>query len=247
MTFDMIAFKFFQIFLCPSAFLFILLAIGAILFKKKAGRILIIISLIAFYLFSITPVADFILSPLENKYQAYNSQEEAENIVLLISGVKEGEMSFPSKLTEPSLYRALEAVKIYFKMEKKPKIIISGSNPISSSRKPGEEISKFIQTLNVPSEDIILEQNSKNTYQAAVEVEKIIKQSSFILTTSAYHLPRSMYIFKKQGMSPIPAPGDFMKESGYSLFDFFPDPRNLRKSDLCFHEYFGLLYYWLRY
>ena len=243
----MIAFKFFQIFLCPSTFLFILLITGVVLFKKKAGRILIIVSLIIFYLFSITPIADFVISPLENKYQAYDFQDEAENIVLLISGVRKGNMSFPSKLAESSLYRALEAVKIYFKMVEKPKIIISGSSPVSFSQKPGEEIAKFIQTLNVPLEDIILEQNSKNTYQAAIEVKKIIGQSSFILTTSAYHMPRSMYVFEKQGLSPIPAPGDFMKESDYDLFDFFPDPRNLRKSDLCFHEYFGLLYYWIRY
>ncbi len=247
MTLNMAVFKFFQVFLYPSTFLFILLAIGAVLFKKRAGRILIIISLIAFYLFSITPVADFIISPLENKYQAYDSQDEVENIVLLISGVKRGNMSLPSKLTESSLYRALEAVKIYFKMEGKPKIIISGSDPLSSTRRPGEEIAKFIQTLNVLSEDIILEQNSKNTYQAAVEVEKMINQSPFILTTSAYHMPRSIYIFEKQGLSPTPAPGDFMEEGDYGLFDFFPDPRNLRKSDISFHEYFGLLYYWLRY
>jgi len=243
----MIVFKFFQMFLSPIVFLFILLIIGTVFFKKKIGRILIIVSLIIFYLFSITPVADFIISPLENRYQSYDSQDKVENIVLLISGVKRGNISLPSKLNSSSLYRALEAVKIYFKVDGEPKIIISGSDPISSSQKPGEEIAKFIQTLNVPSEDIILEQNSKNTYQAAVEVEKIIKQSSFILTTSAYHMPRSVYIFKKQGLSPIPAPGDFLREDRYNLFDFFPSSVNLKKSSLGIYEYFGLLYYWLKY
>lgn len=55
-----------------------------------------------------------------------------------------------------------------------------------------------------------------------------------------------MAIFQKMGMNPIAAPADFKREKKYDILDFFPDARNLRNSDLAFHEYFGILWYKLR-
>ena len=245
----MMVFEIFQMFLLPGVFIFVLLISGLIFFvlRKKVGKILIIASIIFYYFFSISPVADLVISPLENQYKNKEQRlSDVENIVLLIGGVKKGDLPISSKLGESSLFRTVKAVEIYFQAEHKPTIIISGSDPISSSSRPAEEIAKFIQSFDIPKENILLEEKSKNTYQSAQEIKKIIGDESFILITSAYHLPRSVYIFRKMGLDPIPVPADFKAEENYNILDFFPDPGNLKKCDLAFHEYFGLLYYHLR-
>ena len=245
----MMVFEIFQMFLLPGVFIFVLLISGLVFFvlRKKIGKILIIAAIIFYYFFSISPVADLVISPLENQYKNKEQRlSDVENIVLLIGGVKKGDLPISSKLGESSLFRTVKAVEIYFQAEHKPTIIISGSDPISSSSRPAEEIAKFIQSFNVSKENILLEEKSKNSYQSAKEIKKIISDESFILITSAYHLPRSVYIFRKMGLDPIPVPADFKAEENYNIFDFFPDPGNLKKCDLAFHEYFGLLYYHLR-
>jgi len=245
----MMVFKIFQMFLLPGVFIFVLLISGLVFFvlRKKIGKILIIAAIIFYYFFSISPVADLVISPLENQYKNKEQRlSDVENIVLLIGGVKKGDLPISSKLGESSLFRTVKAVEIYFQAEHKPTIIISGSDPISSSSRPAEEIAKFIQSFNVSKENILLEEKSKNSYQSAKEIKKIIGDESFILITSAYHLPRSVYIFRKMGLDPIPVPADFKAEENYNILDFFPDPGNLKKCDLAFHEYFGLLYYHLR-
>ena len=245
----MMVFEIFQMFLLPGVFIFVLLISGLVFFvlRKKIGKILIIAAIIFYYFFSISPVADLVISPLENQYKNKEQRlSDVENIVLLIGGVKKGDLPISSKLGESSLFRTVKAVEIYFQAEHKPTIIISGSDPISSSSRPAEEIAKFIQSFDIPKENILLEEKSKNSYQSAKEIKKIIGDESFILITSAYHLPRSVYIFRKMGLDPIPVPADFKAEENYNILDFFPDPGNLKKCDLAFHEYFGLLYYHLR-
>jgi len=245
----MIAFKIFQVFLLPSFFTPALIVSGLIFLKikKKAGWVLLVLGVILYYFFSITPVANLVIAPLEGRYKTQDwsvaVQEEIKHIVLLTGGVKSGELSLSSKLSESSLFRTVKAIEAYFELGNEPDFIISGSDPISPSSRPAQEMAKFAQSFGVPQKKIILEEKSKNTYQSAKEVKKIVGEDSFLLVTSAYHLPRSVYIFKKMELNPIPLPADFRVEKEYDVFDFFPQPKNLKKCDLAFHEYFGLIYY----
>ena len=69
-----------------------------------------------------------------------------------------------------------------------------------------------------------------------------------MLVTTASHIPRSMALFKKLGMNPIPSPIDhsIKDRHGLSLFSFFPSTGNLRKTELAIHEYIGMTWAKLR-
>lgn len=246
----MLMFKILQSLLTPSVFIFIFLLLGSFFsFKKrKIGIILILISAFSYFLFS-TAFADFLIMPLENHYEEI-SEEEIKNVnmlVLLTGGVKREDNPLNSQLSESTLSRAVGAAQIYFKKEGNLKIIISGSHPLSLVDSVGSLMSDFLVSLGISREDIVLEENSKNTYQSALELKEIIEEESFALVTSAMHMPRSVYVFEKVGLNPIPAPADFKMEKTLSILDILPDSDNLRKSDLAFHEYFGLIYYKIRY
>jgi uncharacterized SAM-binding protein YcdF (DUF218 family) len=95
--------------------------------------------------------------------------------------------------------------------------------------------------IGLDKEDLVLESLSKDTEDEARLVQKIVGDDRFVLVTSAFHMPRSVALFKKLGMKPLPAPtGHQVKErQGRSPAMVFPRADNLRKAEMAFHEYLG--------
>jgi|YelNatPaOPRAMG01_1025707.scaffolds.fasta_scaffold88954_1 uncharacterized SAM-binding protein YcdF (DUF218 family) len=244
----MIIVEFFQALILPSVFLFFLFLIGVVLIflkKKKSSIIILVISLSFYYFFSITPIADFLILPLERKY-SYPNQETIERpnfLVVLSGGVKGRNLSLPSVLGDSTLFRLNEALKIYSLRKKKPYIIVSGTSPIQEYSKEALFGANFLELYGIPKEKVSFEVFSKDTFEHAIELKKKIGNQEFLLITSAYHMPRAVYAFRKNGLNFIPVPTDYQAEKNYTLLDFLPQPKNLRKSNLAFHEYFGIIYY----
>jgi len=234
----MLFLKILEMFLLPSVFVLVLILIGIILiFRKKRGKlgkILIILGILLYYLFSITPVADLIISPLEKQYQPVQKEElnKADKIVLLLGG------------KESDVLRASEVLRLY---NLQSAIIISGRDPLSPKIEEAKEVKDFLVERGIPSENIILEDKSRTTKESAENLKNLVVEEPFFLVTSAYHMPRSMESFQKMGANPIAAPADFKIKESYDILDFFPDAQNLRNSDIALHEYFGILWYRLKY
>lgn len=242
----MILFKTLQMFLLPSVFVFLFILIGMVLVlksrKKKIGMLLIISGIIFYYLFSITPISDLILRPLENKYTQIEKEklEMSDKVVLLLGDF------------ESDILRASEIFRIYnqkLPMNNQPftTIIISGTDPLNPEGNEAEKVKEYLIERGVPEEIVVLENKSRTTVESAKNLKDMVGDAPFFLVTSAYHMPRSVEIFKKFGTSPISAPADFKIEKHYNVLDFFPTSGNLKKSDLAFHEYFGILFYRLKY
>jgi len=236
----MITFKVLQQFLLPSVFLFVLLIIGLILSSKRIGKIFVILSIFFYYIFSISPTADLIIYPLEGKYRQCRSY--IDTVVVLTGGVKKGDLPLTSRLNESTLYRAVEALRI-FENNKNVRIIISGRNPMNEKEREAVFVEEFMKRFGVPEENILVDTRSRNTRESAFNLKLSLRKKPFLLVTSAYHMPRALYIFRRYGTNPVPCPCDFKREKHYNILDFFPNPRNLRKCNLAFHEYFGILWY----
>jgi len=239
----MIIFKILQWFLVPSGFIFIFLIVGLILIfrkkrkLKKIGKIFLAVGVALFYIFSITPVADLILSPLENRYQPIEIEDldKANTVVLLLGG------------KESDVLRASEVLRIYNLQQMiynlQSTVIISGDDPLGTQKEEAKNLKAYLIERGISSENIILEDQSRNTKESAENIKKMTGKEPFFLVTSAYHMPRSMEVFKMVDAMSIAAPCDFKKENVYSVLDFFPDAKNIRNADLAFHEYFGIIFY----
>ena len=128
----LLLFKILQMFLLPTVFVFVLILIGLILIsrekRKNTGKWLIVIGLLFYYIFSITPTADLILKPLESQYSRIEENEIAlSDKIVLLSGAKE---------------RLGEVLRVYNKKlqlsGEKMEIIISGRYPLSLGRNEAE-------------------------------------------------------------------------------------------------------------
>jgi uncharacterized SAM-binding protein YcdF (DUF218 family) len=231
-------FKVFQEFLQPTVFVFVLILIGSFLLfwkrKQRIGKKLIILGAVLFYLFSITPVADLILKPLETRYGELKTEDfsRANMAVLLLGG------------GDSDILRASEVLRISHMTNHGIKIIISGTDPLNPKSETAEATRRFFINRGIPASSIAVDGKSSNTRESAKNVKEIVGKEPFFLVTSAYHMERSVKAFQKVGIFPIPAPTDFKIKGKYNVLDFFPDSGNLGKSDLAFHEYFGIVFYW---
>ena len=237
----MLFLKIVQQFLLPSLLILVFLLAGLIfwLFLKRSrcGKVLLIAGILLYYLFSITPVSNYLLLPLEKGYSFLKEEDmqAADKIVLLLGG------------KETDVLRGSEVLRIAHIREHEVEIIISGTDPLLPSSQEALGVKKFFVSRGLKEENIVIEGKSRTTWENIRNVKEIIGQEPFFLVTSAHHMERAMREFERVGAQPIPAPTDFkIKTGNYTLLDFFPDPQNFRNSNLALHEYYGILWYGIR-
>jgi len=233
----MIFVKILQQLILPSVFIFLIILIGFLFsFRKKnikLGKIFSFTGLGLYYLFSIAPVSDLLLYPLEREYQSIRVEEigKADKIVLLLGG------------RESDILRSSEVLRIAHLTDHRTVVIISGTDPLNPRSEEALAVRNFFTARGIPAENIKIEGRSRNTWENVRNISNMVGEKPFFLVTSAYHMKRSMKEFEKVGANPIPAPVDFKRRNEYNFASYFPSARNLRNSDLAMHEYFGIIFY----
>lgn len=121
--------------------------------------------------------------------------------------------------------RVMHTVQLY-KLGLIKKILISGgSGRLGTQDEPeANKVMRVMLLAGVPKEDIILENKTRNTYESAVAVKKMVDEMGYrvedcLLITSAFHMRRSLACYKKAGLDIETFSVDF-----YGLPDkpFFP-------------------------
>ena len=93
---------------------------------------------------------------------------------------------------------------------------------------------------------------SHTTYENAKYSTETLKADgieSIYLVTHAAHMKRSVMSFEKFGLTVHPAPTAFGSTGPLTngLYSFLPNANALRRTALVFHEWVGMIWYWLRY
>jgi uncharacterized SAM-binding protein YcdF (DUF218 family) len=128
----------------------------------------------------------------------------------------------------------VEGIRIYRNLPGS-KLILSGGggfDPVPNAK----IMANVASILGINDSDMILEPDSKDTKDEAILIQKIVGDNKFILVTTASHMPRSMALFKKRGMQPIPAPIDhaMKRRQGINPGVFFPSSGKIRNAERVF-------------
>lgn len=124
--------------------------------------------------------------------------------------------------------RFLEAVRLY-KLGKIEHILISGGNSKRNDKNFTEAQWAKQQMIDfgVPDSVIFIEDRANNTRDNAKNSAEILKedrlQPPYLLISSAYHLPRAMRQFEKNGVDVISYPTNYTDGRGrLQVVDFVP-------------------------
>jgi uncharacterized SAM-binding protein YcdF (DUF218 family) len=111
--------------------------------------------------------------------------------------------------------RVTHTVQLY-KLGFVEKILISGgSGRLLSQEEPeADQFKKAMILMGIPEEAIIIENETRNTYESAVQVKKLLRElgyqgSDCLLITSAFHMRRSLACYRKAGLEPDTFSTDF--------------------------------------
>ena len=102
--------------------------------------------------------------------------------------------------------RVLEAIHLY-RLGKIKKILLSGGSGklIKDSLSEAFLLKRILQQSKVPDRDILMEPNSRNTHENAVNSALLLKNQfpgeKYLLITSAYHMRRAKACFLKAGVA----------------------------------------------
>jgi len=168
--------------------------------------------------------------------------------VVVLSGGHSPDSQLPitGQLSKASLMRLVEGIRIHRKLPKS-KLILSGGS-VFSTITDAKVMADVAVALGMDAKDLVLESESKDTKDQARLVHKIVGDSRFILVTSASHMPRSMALFQKKGMQPIPAPTGHIVKKRQKITPsmFYPNAGRIEKTERAFYEYLGLAWAKLR-
>jgi len=123
---------------------------------------------------------------------------------ILLTGVTKSNFSPDDRVYfQRSSDRVTHTLQLYKLGYIKKILIAGGSGTILQRTKEADELSIVLQMMGVPEKDLIIENQSDNTYQSAIAVKKMIENtyppSDCLLITSGYHMRRSRACFKKAG------------------------------------------------
>jgi uncharacterized SAM-binding protein YcdF (DUF218 family) len=194
--------------------------------------------------------ARLLVAPLETRYPVPPTALQAEAAVVL-AGTVDLARSTPDRI---ELYdrpeRIIEGAQLVVQ-GRAPLLVISGGSgdPLRPKAVEAEYLATLARRLGVSSGKILIQGESRTTAEDAEHTAALLKRRgirSFFLVTSAFHLPRAVACFRKQGLEPIPYPVDFRVTPVTEVQNpFVPTVGSLKLSTLALHEYLGLAHYWV--
>lgn len=110
---------------------------------------------------------------------------------------------------------------------------------------------RWLIEFGVDESKIHVEAMASNTWQNAAYIKKLLNKHGIhrvVLVTSAWHMPRSVWCFKRNELDVIAAPTNYVTgQSEYDVRSYVPRWNVLADTGNTLHEYLGLLWYRLRY
>jgi len=228
----------------PSGFATALFVAGlvALLFRRTRALACPLVAGAAtvFIIFSNGLVASLLSSPLEYSYPALRDPQthrEAKFIAVLTAyAADDADMPLSGKLNASAAFRVLEAANLW---AVRPDCVIV----VSGSATAADIMARQLRSLGIPERTLILDGDSDNTAESAVYLSRLVGGKSLFLVTSAGHMRRSVGVFRKRGMDPIPAPTDYQSPRLARHASWTTSAAHLQASDFAVHEYVAIVWY----
>lgn len=224
----------------------------ALSWAPRAGRILALLAIAALMIMTFSPLGKLMLRPLEARFPVPSLETPAPYGIMVLGGAIDDELTIKhgkvdllegaSRLTEAALLaKRFPDAKVFY---------TSGSAYANGGvSHEADEARDLLIGLGIDKERIGIETQSRNTDENARFSAAILKPRPgqvWWLVTSAYHMPRSMGLFRKAGFDVVAYPVDFRtygddRDYRAELFRV----NELSLFDLAAHEWTGLTAYYL--
>ena len=243
------------IILLPANFLIGAGLFGVILLATRfasPGRRLLVASAILLAVCGFSPLGYLLLYPLESRFPPWDATQGAPDGIVVLGGSIDADLSVArgTAAVMAAAGRLVEAAALAHRYPNARVIFSGGSaNLISADAREADYAAAIFESLGVPRERLTMERHSRNTQENAEFSKAIAAPKSgerWLLVTSAYHMPRSVGLFRKAGFAVEPYPVDWRTGKGTDILWFSPRAlEGLERTDIGVREWMGLAAYWV--
>ncbi len=240
--------------LTPSDAIAILGLAGLVLLllgRRRAGTAAAAIAAALLLVLGWLPVGSALMQPLENRFPVPPLPEHVTGIISLGGAIDPMVSTARGRTALNSAAERLTGTAELARRFPEARIILSGG--IGRMFADGNRSEAFwgrrlLEGLGVEPGRIAVDETSRNTIQNAVNSLAVARPKAgetWLLVTSAYHMPRSVACFRKVGFDVVPYPVDFRTRFAELLRPADTVARGLSRTDEAVHEWLGLVTYHL--
>lgn len=236
----------------PFTIISLLWVFGLLYIKKKRGKRCLWIGLILLWFFSNQFIANQAMLAWEPDFKDFTEIKNHEYGIVLTGVTNLSKTAYDRTFFNKGADRITHALQLY-REGKIKKILITGGqglNPVNPQSE-AEILQRFLLMTGVPPEDVMIEDQSKNTHENALFTKEFLKEKGidvnqeFILITSAFHMKRAQACFDKVGLATETFPTDYYSNDiKYDIPTLlFPDPYSIFIWHIVSKEWIGILVY----
>jgi uncharacterized SAM-binding protein YcdF (DUF218 family) len=238
--------------LLPANFLIGIGLLGAILLATRlasVGRKLLVASVVLLAVCGFSPLGNLLLYPLEARFPPWDPARGAPDGIVVLGGAIDADLSAShgTVVFTRAADRVIEAAALARQYPKARIIFSGGSGKLTDGQREADYAAAIFERLGVAKDRLTMERRSRNTTENAEFSKQLAAPKSgerWLLVTSAFHMPRSIGIFRKVGFPVEPCPVDWRTGGSGDLLEFSPYVLDgLERTEIAVREYLGLVAY----
>lgn len=240
--------------LLPTNLLIGVGVVGAILLLTRfarLGRKLVIASVLLLVVCGLSPLGTLLLYPLEQRFPPWDAGRGAPDGIIVLGASIEADLSVAhgTPVVKGAPDRIISAAALALRYPNARVVFSGGSaNVISNDAREADFAGAVFESLGVAKSRLIMERRSRNTVENAQFSKALVAPKDgerWLLVTSAFHMPRSVGLFRKAGFAVEPYPVDWRVGGRGDLLSFTNIAADgLGRTDLGVREWVGLIAYW---
>jgi uncharacterized SAM-binding protein YcdF (DUF218 family) len=240
--------------LLPTNFLIGVGFIGAILLLTRfasLGRKLVIASVLLLVICGLSPLGNYLLYPLESRFPPWEAGAGAPPDGIIVLGASiEADLSAAhgTPVVRSAPDRIITAAALAHRYPN-ARIVFSGgsANLISTDAREADFAGAIFESLGIAKSRLIMERESRNTLENAQFSKALVAPKAgerWLLVTSAFHMPRSIGLFRKAGFAVEAYPVDWRVGGRGDLMSFSNVILDgLGRTEVAVREWIGLIAY----
>lgn len=230
----------------PGIFIVLLFALSGWLYRRDRKVAIVLLAITTcFYTVSTPLIGEALVRSLENRYSPPTTID-GDIIVMLGGGstLDTPDIDGLGNLTGSAANRLLTTARLHFKTSLP--ILISSGKVYSDDGIETQTAKRQLIGLGVQESNIILEENSRNTAENALNTKQVLTSNQYsrpVLVTSAFHMERSVRNFDNNSIKTQPYPTDYKTNNHLPFYPYklIPTIGGLTNTYTALHEYLGIL------
>ncbi|HEV7346141.1 MAG TPA: YdcF family protein [Devosia sp.] len=238
----------------PLTLVFLLLLAGwllTLLGRRRLGLTAGGLGLILLAVASFTSLGTLLIAPLEDRFTRPVRLPDAVDTIVMLGGATDGTISTARQITELSDAgdRLTDTLQLALRYPDARILITGGSGRLVAEGESEAEIAaRFFAGIGIAADRLLLEAASRNTDENAELTKAMLGEDpgTVVLVTSAFHMPRSIGLFRRVGIDVLPWPTDYRSAGSPSFaFELVNPVQNLETVGVAVKEWIGLaVYHW---